>query len=61
MSHFLFSLICFCIGLSIGIYYSATITGLIDKDYDLKREFLLDLIPFRRWIKLIIDKYNQLD
>jgi len=47
-------------GLSIP-YYVSIITKFAVDDYDTKRGFLLDLIPFYLWVRSLREIWNDLD
>jgi len=53
-------ILCVIIGVPLLVYYIVTITELCCKSYNTKKEFLKDLIPFGRWIRVIVESYRHL-
>ena len=41
-------------------YYGSVIVNFYFDDYEYKREFILDLIPFRAWYKGLKKRWNKL-
>lgn len=48
------------IGVPLFAYYIVTITELCCKNYNTKKQFIKDLIPFRMWIRTIVESYRDL-
>jgi hypothetical protein len=46
---------------SLFVYYLYIITEFIDEWYDTKKELYIDLIPFRRTIVFIKQRWSELD